>query len=176
VWRAGGSPHLKRVSDRIPGTDRDYCAIAPRYNWTRSLSQSELNESLDRYLESYVSVPGGNPGLARAITVRSRTESDRVGVLDIVTDRGTFAVRGDETRYVFRTPRGEILPSTYFIVEPPRHSDGVGPLSGVTLRGRGNGHGVGMCQWGAIGRARAGQSFRTILGTYYPGTTVGPIQ
>ena len=31
-----------------------------------------------------------------------------------------------------------------------------------------------MCQWGAIGRARAGQDFRTILRTYYPGTTVGP--
>jgi stage II sporulation protein D len=29
-----------------------------------------------------------------------------------------------------------------------------------------------MCQWGAIGRARAGQDFRTILRTYYPGTTV----
>ena len=45
-------------------------------------------------------------------------------------------------------------------------------------RGRGYGHGVGMCQWGAIGRARAGQSFRSILGTYYPGTTIGvpPVQ
>jgi stage II sporulation protein D len=30
-----------------------------------------------------------------------------------------------------------------------------------------------MCQWGAIGRARAGQSARAILATYYPGTTVG---
>jgi stage II sporulation protein D len=32
-----------------------------------------------------------------------------------------------------------------------------------------------MCQWGAIGRARAGQDFRTILETYYPGTTIGRI-
>jgi stage II sporulation protein D len=29
-----------------------------------------------------------------------------------------------------------------------------------------------MCQWGAIGRARAGQTARTILATYYPGTVV----
>jgi stage II sporulation protein D len=35
---------------------------------------------------------------------------------------------------------------------------------------------VGLCQWGAIGRARAGQNFRSILATYYPGTTVGPIE
>jgi len=33
---------------------------------------------------------------------------------------------------------------------------------------------VGMCQWGAIGRARAGQTARSILAAYYPGTTVGP--
>jgi stage II sporulation protein D len=174
VWRVGASPHLKRVSDRIPGTDRDYCAIASRYNWTRSFSASELNESLERYLRAYAAVPGNGPGLARSIEVRARTESDRVGLVDIQTDRGTFTVRGDETRYVFRAPSGEILPSTYFIVEPRRHSDG--RISGVTMRGRGNGHGVGMCQWGAMGRARAGQSFRSILGTYYPGTTVGSIQ
>jgi stage II sporulation protein D len=33
-----------------------------------------------------------------------------------------------------------------------------------------------MCQWGAIGRARAGQAFREILRTYYPGTTVAAIE
>ena len=32
-----------------------------------------------------------------------------------------------------------------------------------------------MCQWGAIGRARAGQDFRTILRTYFPGTTVARV-
>jgi stage II sporulation protein D len=33
-----------------------------------------------------------------------------------------------------------------------------------------------MCQSGAIGRARAGQDFRTILAAYYPGTTVGTVE
>lgn len=174
VWRANAAPHLRRVSDRVPGTDRDYCAIAPRYSWTRPFSRTELNDALDRYLEAYVTVPGGNPGPARALTVVTRTASDRVGDLEIETERGLFTLRGDESRYVFRTPRGELLPSTYFIVEPRRHTDGT--LDGVTMRGKGNGHGVGMCQWGAIGRARAGQAFRSILSTYYPGTTVGSVQ
>jgi len=43
------------------------------------------------------------------------------------------------------------------------------------INGGGYGHGIGMCQWGAIGRARAGQNFRTILEIYYPGTTIGRI-
>jgi stage II sporulation protein D len=44
------------------------------------------------------------------------------------------------------------------------------------VRGGGNGHGVGMCQWGALGRARAGQSFREILQAYYPGTEIAPAE
>ena len=48
-------------------------------------------------------------------------------------------------------------------------------MTRLTLRGAGYGHGVGMCQWGAIGRARAGQDFRTILSTYFPGTIVEPV-
>jgi stage II sporulation protein D len=42
----------------------------------------------------------------------------------------------------------------------------------VDAEGRGYGHGVGMCQWGAIGRARAGQDYRTILLSYFPGVEI----
>ncbi len=174
IWRgSGASPsYLRSVSDRVGSTDRYYCDIAPRFRWTRTLKVSQLDAALDRYLKTYAAVPGGGPGAARAIGVRSRTPAGRVAVLDVETDRGIFAVRGNDIRYVLRETGGEILPSTYFSVEPEYRK---GALSRVTLRGRGYGHGVGMCQWGAIGRARAGQSFRMILGTYYPGTTVGPL-
>ena len=43
----------------------------------------------------------------------------------------------------------------------------------VTFYGRGYGHGVGMSQYGARGRALAGQTAATILAHYYPGTTLG---
>ena len=42
----------------------------------------------------------------------------------------------------------------------------------LILEGRGSGHGVGMCQWGAEGMARAGFNYRDILSHYYPGTEV----
>ena len=70
-----------------------------------------------------------------------------------------------------RDARGAILSSTYFSVDREVRSGS--RLTGVSLRGHGNGHGVGMCQWGAIGRARSGQDVRTILRHYYPGTAVG---
>lgn len=43
----------------------------------------------------------------------------------------------------------------------------------VTFYGRGWGHGVGLSQYGARGRAIAGQDAATILTHYYPGTTIG---
>jgi SpoIID/LytB domain protein len=45
-------------------------------------------------------------------------------------------------------------------------------LSGFLFQGRGNGHGLGMSQWGARGRAAAGQDYKTILSTYYTGTRI----
>jgi len=75
-------------------------------------------------------------------------------------------------RFILRTPSGSLLNSTYFTADATTGSSGVERL---VIRGNGYGHGIGMCQWGAIGRARAGQDYRTILTTYYTGTTVGSI-
>jgi stage II sporulation protein D len=43
---------------------------------------------------------------------------------------------------------------------------------GLVFEGRGAGHGVGLCQWGAKGMAEEGKSYRDILGFYYPGAEI----
>jgi len=43
---------------------------------------------------------------------------------------------------------------------------------GWIFRGQGYGHGVGMCQYGADGMARAGMGYREILARYYPGLRI----
>lgn len=171
VWRAGAEPYLKRVSDQIPGTTRFYCEGAPKYRWTRTFGREELRQNVARYLRT---LPGRDASIAivRAVNVTDVTPAGRVGVLTIDTDRGALTLRGNDVRNALRLPSGEILYSTYFSVDAVTGREGVETL---TLRGGGNGHGVGMCQAGAIGRARAGQDFKTILRTYYPGTTVGTI-
>jgi stage II sporulation protein D len=172
VWRSANEPFLQRVSDRIPGTsDRFYCDISPRFSWTRSLTGDELDAAVRAYLASYTTVPAGGAGHVRGATVESRTPSGRVARLIIAAERGNFSLRGNDIRYVLRTPGGEILNSTYFSVQTESRRDG--SLARLVVKGNGYGHGIGMCQWGAIGRARAGQSARAILATYYPGTTVG---
>jgi SpoIID/LytB domain protein len=49
-----------------------------------------------------------------------------------------------------------------------RPADGAYPLDG-----RGYGHGIGMSQYGARGAASAGLTWRQIIESYYPGTTIG---
>ena len=171
VWRTGSEPYLKRVSDQIPGTTRFYCDGAPRFRWTRTYSREALRETVARYVERLTN--GGSVGAVRSVRVTDVTPAGRVSTLEVETDRRTLIIKGNDIRSALRLPGGEILYSTYFSVDAVTGRDGVESL---TLSGGGNGHGVGMCQAGAIGRARAGQDFRTILRTYYPGTNVGTIE
>jgi stage II sporulation protein D len=162
-------PYLRRISDRIPGTARYYCDPSPRFEWTRTMDGTEIGAAVTRYLRGRGSRT--TVGAVSALRVQSRTASGRVGALAVESNAGEEAtLRGNEIRYALRRPGGELLNSTYFSVE---RGEGRGSERAFVLRGRGYGHGIGMCQWGAIGRARAGQDAATILQTYYPGTSVG---
>ena len=170
-WRSGPEPYLRRVSDQVPGTDRFYCEAGPRFRWTRSYTGEELRQSIVRYLRAVPRAPESIASV-RSIAVTEVTPAGRVAALTVDTDRGRWTMRGNDIRAALRTVSGEMMYSTYFSVDAVEGREGVRSLE---LRGGGNGHGIGMCQSGAMGRARAGQDFRTILTTYYPGTTIGTI-
>lgn len=171
-WNVESEPFLRRVSDRIPGTDRYYCDWAPKFRWTRQYTGEQLRMSVARYVRT---LPGGAGGITRVrdIRVTDVTPAGRVATLTVETDRGSWALRGNQIRSALRLPSGEMLYSTYFSVDADIRG---GEVQSLVLDGGGNGHGIGMCQTGAIGRARAGQDFRTILTTYYPGATVGTVE
>jgi stage II sporulation protein D len=172
AWSGQPVAYLRRVSDRIGRSERYYCDIAPRFYWERTIAGTDLNLAVQRYLRTIAQVPPQGPGELRGLRVAERFASGRVRVLEVRTARGSFDVGGNDARAILRTPSGEPLPSSYFSIT----TEGTdATVSRAVLRGNGYGHGVGMCQWGAIGRARAGQSARTILRTYFPGTTVGPL-
>jgi stage II sporulation protein D len=74
------------------------------------------------------------------------------------------------------TPTPTATPSPTPTAPPPTPPPGatvLGPT--VAFFGRGYGHGVGMSQYGARGRALAGQDPATILAHYYRGTTLGRV-
>ncbi|MFL5639114.1 MAG: SpoIID/LytB domain-containing protein, partial [Gemmatimonadaceae bacterium] len=173
VWyNQTDEPYLRAVSDRIPGRDAFYCDPSPRFAWTQNYDASSLRAVMEKYLATYTNAPKSNIGRITDISEQGRTPSGRVRALTVQTESGSYTLRGNDIRFVLRDPKGAILNSTYFNFSSAKAN---GEVSSLTIAGRGYGHGIGMCQWGAIGRARAGQNFRTILETYYPGTTIGRI-
>lgn len=183
-WRQPDQPYLRPVSDQIPGTNSYYCDPSPRFRWTTTFTQDQLRATLEKYIltvtpaseppvATSASAPRASLGRITGFRVNGRTPSDRVASVSIQTERGNYTIRGNDVRFILRTPSGGLLGSTYFTAETS--SDGAGGIGTLVIKGGGNGHGIGMCQWGAIGRARAGQDYRTILTTYFPGTTVSRV-
>jgi stage II sporulation protein D len=171
TWRTG-QPYLKSVSDTIPGTDRAYCDTSSRYrwhvNWTRETLRRTLEQSLSMRLRRAVSV-----ARIQRIELTGRSASGRAQAMRVEIDGETHTIPGDSIRWVLRPDPTRGLNSTLLLeFDARREHDEV---VGLDVRGAGWGHGVGMCQVGAIGRARAGQRYRDILTAYYSGTRVEPV-
>lgn len=154
------APYLRSIVDQAPdGTS--YCAASPRYRWSVTWTPAELDRVARRELADHFGVPADNLGEVRSVEVLSHTESGRVKELAFRGPGVDLVVSRLDIRRALPA-EARILSSTDFTVHVT--SDGL-----VELHGRGYGHGAGMCQWGAIGRARAGKSYRDILNAYYPG-------
>jgi len=155
------APYLRSVSDRAPdGTD--YCSISPRYRWVESFTPAELNGRVADQIDRIFGASAEQTGDIVGLRIAERSPSGRVEALAFRGMRSEFVLERLDIRIALQDASGRILGSTDFdlAVQP----DGV-----IELHGRGFGHGSGMCQWGAIGRARSGQSWKQILETYYPG-------
>lgn len=185
VWPYASDPVLRGRPDQRPD-GRPWCADSRYIGWREQWTWLELESILVRTLPRYVAyVSGGGragwsrgafvpadgnqradaPGRLLYVKVTRRTPSGRVAELAITMSAGRYTVRGDRTRWVLTPPEGgpTLLRSSWFDLE-------VDGGRSVTATGRGWGHGLGMCQMGALGRSRAGQDFRDILDHYYRGT------
>ncbi len=162
-------PYLRAVSDRYGSGDRDfYCAISPRFRWREEWDADGLTAILARTLPAIVGT--GTP-IGRVTDIRSgrTTPTGRVYELVVTTTTGTYTVGPGRIREALRPTLDRQLWSSMFQLYVDKEG---GQLTKVVAAGAGYGHGVGMCQFGAVGRARAGADYRGILATYYHGTTL----
>ena len=183
VWRTAPRRHLMGVSDVIPIRARSpgwvsrliatklrrwilhppktYCqeALGKRraslFRWKVRKSFEFLSRTLGRRLAV---------GRVTGLSVLRRGRSGRALEILVTGTRGRAKVSGE---LKIRRLLGN-LKSTMFVVE--RYTGVSGRPAGLLFLGGGWGHGVGMCQMGAIGRAMHGIAFRHILGHYYPHT------
>jgi SpoIID/LytB domain protein len=157
--RGGGSGGMSRITganlDAFLGGDGDaWCNRSrlgkAKFRWTERVSAAELT--------ARVAAEHPEVGRVQQLVARRRGVSGRIGVLAIQGEQATTLVSGDLP--IRRLLGG--LRSTLFEVR--RQGDM------FVFRGAGYGHGVGMCQMGAIGMASAGKPYAQILGHYYRGS------
>jgi len=175
VWDiASPPPYLCGVSDSLNG--EALCGGSTGCGWRETWSADELSRILSEYLPRALgAVRKGDIGEVEDILIEERSSSGRVLSLKIATSRGDYILKKDRIRWALRrpVPGNPILRSTLFTVT--LRKDASGKLEEVEIVGRGNGHGVGMCQRGAIGMAERGFNAFEILRHYYPGTSIGRV-
>jgi stage II sporulation protein D len=156
--------YLRPVSDGHGGGF--YCDRSPRFRWTVEWDGPTLLRILRQTVPATLGVDGDMIDALHDVRIHRTGPSERVVEVRLQVGAGDIPVFGPDVRHVFQTPEGRILGSTAVELRVA-HRDGM--VSRLLAEGRGWGHGVGMCQWGAVGRAKAGQDARTILETYFPG-------
>jgi stage II sporulation protein D len=168
-------PYLYGVRDTVRETSGEsLCRGSKHFRWRVRWSGSTLSGILKRTVPKELRVPARGVGRLADIRTIGTAPDGRVAGIEIVTDRESFEVRGDRVRWVLKPdPASEaILKSTLFKIEVTVSG---GRLTAVDMIGGGNGHGVGMCQTGAIRMAELGYSGEDIIAHYYPGSRIEPV-
>ena len=162
VFGIKDAPYLDGVKDGDPPN----CSIAPNFLWEEDYPE---NVFIGR-LRTGGLLQDKNYKL-KNVEVESRFESGRVSVLLITLTSGdgetqTVKLNGNKIRTVIRTADNfGILKSTMFNISLKDNGE-------VIITGKGNGHGVGLCQWGAIHQSIEGNNYKEILSFYFPGTAI----
>jgi stage II sporulation protein D len=126
---------------------------SPDTYWRASISKTKLGRALDS-----LGIQIGSP---RELQVVDRSPSGRALRVQIRGDKGNHIL---EAR-ALRVALGEsVIRSTLFEIRPARDT--------FVFVGSGHGHGVGMSQWGAQSMAQRGSTYREIVQTFYPGTSL----
>ncbi len=160
VWKTPSCPYLPSVEDNATETDdeMDYCRNAPTATWSFDAQRDVLRKCFSRegWIRGYDALD-----TLRVIRINS---SDRAHQVLVQTAHPRW-ISASEFRRVLNAYFGkEVVKSTYFMITRKKDT--------FTLSGKGWGHGVGLCQWGAIEMGRQGHSYREILRHYYPGTNI----
>ena len=127
--------------------------MSPFTFWDETLSLGEVQSRIARYAKGF--------GTLLDINVKKTGTSRRAVELEVIGTAGKATISRGRIRSALR------LKEQLFNLE--KKVDGNGRVVSFKFRGRGWGHGVGMCQYGAFGLARMGQKYDQIIRHYYTG-------
>ncbi len=146
VW-GGDFPYLRSV-------ECDWCQESPRYFWRYQIDGMKISAALAR--------SGIKVGSVKEIKIVGKTPSGRNDKVKIVGGGRNKIIKASTLRKTLGYTN--IFSTRFEVFEPDAGK--------FLFMGRGSGHGVGMCQWGARGMAALGKKYREVLLYYYPGCSI----
>lgn len=158
------------LSSKKDGDEKANCEISPTFSWKEAYTQAELLKLLK---EKNLSTR--KQKTVKDVVISELFDSGRAKEIRISFDNGDDVVlKATEIRNFFiRKDTKGILRSSLFTITKEVVKGG---LKKITLNGKGSGHGVGLCQWGAMNLSSQGKSYNEILDFYFHGCTIGKIE
>lgn len=133
------------------------CRRSPWWSWERTWEGPDVCAAVGLPVAKLESASAPAPDWPARPSALAVTAGGRVGSEEIETLRGRLSQGRPLARQMLSTQ----LSAAPEVVEGK-----------LVLHGRGYGHGVGLCQYGAAGFAARGASYAAILERYYPGATL----
>ncbi len=164
IFSAAKQPYLQAGKDALG--DHFTCEASPLFRWERRYTPLQLDTMVANYYgRSPLKLPVGDTTTIRfKAKVLKRTSQGRVINMEIGYRDTSFTLSNYAIRRFFKLPGKRDLPSTLFTVS--NQGDSL-----LIIKGGGFGHGVGMCQWGALQMAKQGFKYYDILvNKYFRGT------
>lgn len=153
------------VTRRDAARPRGCCEKAPTARWKATIRCDELARRLNASAAAQGRKDLGGLGRVKSISIAESNAAGRATDFRVTDTSGRSVVwQAEDMRHALRDGSKDVIKSSFVKAS----------VSGgqVTFEGRGHGHGVGMCQYGAQAMAKAGSGYRAILQRYYPGATL----
>ncbi len=170
IWPTGPGWEFNLATPINSPVEEPYSRISPVHRWQAEREVRTFAQQLKRYGQEH-GLALKEVGEPVSIEPARRNPLGRPIAYAVRDDKGkTIEVNAEHLRMACNHPSPVAIEKKQRVMSGDAEFDFVGPR--VIIRGRGFGHGVGMCQWGAEGRARAGQTGEEIVGYYYPGALI----
>lgn len=144
VWKGKSLPYLRSVNDRSS------CSISPHFKWNYSINKKTL---FNQFASEYNFTP---------LSMKLKTgKHNRVLSVQFTDNRyQQIALTGNDFRLFVNKHFGPYsIKSSRFTLQQNNKI--------IEFRGSGLGHGVGLCQYGALGFAKSGWDYKKILNFYF---------
>lgn len=134
----------------LVGGNCGFCENSPTYNWHSEISLAEVENKLSKNIKNIAILSSSKDGRAETIEISGKEK---------------HLVSGHQFRMKLGAMRVKSTLITNLSIKDNK----------LLIDGHGFGHGVGMCQYGAMSMAKMGKKYQEILAYYYPGTILNRI-